>query len=48
MEHDVSQFPQFQDAGQMMLKLDNDGSVMGDVSYLNPDTALYSPKQYGE
>ena len=30
----------------MLLKLDNAGSVFGDVSYLNPDAALYSPAQY--
>ncbi len=41
----VPQFPAFQDAGQMMLKLDNGGSVMGDVSYLNPDAASnYTPR----
>ena len=42
----VPQFPKFQDAAQMLLKLDNAGSIFGDVSYLNPDAALYSPAQY--
>lgn len=42
----VPQSPQFQDAAQFCLKLDNGGSVFGDVSYLNPDGAMYSPMQY--
>jgi predicted dehydrogenase len=42
----VKQHPHFQDIAQMLLKLDNDGSVFGDVSYLTPDSAAYSPKYY--
>jgi predicted dehydrogenase len=42
----VPQHPQFQDAAQMMLQLDNGGSVFGDVSYLTPDSVAYSPPQY--
>ena len=40
----ISQF--FNDAGQVMLKLDNGGGVLGDVSYLTPDGVGYSPPQY--
>jgi predicted dehydrogenase len=42
----VPQFPHFQDAGQMMLKLDNGGGVLGDVSYLTPDAADYGASHY--
>jgi predicted dehydrogenase len=42
----VPQHPQFQDAGQVMLKLDNGGGVLGDVSYLTPDAAGYAAEQY--
>jgi predicted dehydrogenase len=42
----VPQFPHFQDAGQLMLRLDNDGGVLGDVSYLTPDAVAYSATQY--
>ena len=42
----VPQFPQFQDAGQVMLKLDNGGGVLGDVSYLTPDGVAYGASQY--
>jgi predicted dehydrogenase len=42
----VPQHPHFQDIAQMLLKLDNDGSVFGDTSYLTPDAAAYSPKYY--
>jgi len=40
------QFPFFQDCAQMMLKLDNGGGVLGDVSYLMPDSCGYSMRQY--
>ncbi len=33
--------PFFQDAAQLMLRLDNGGGVLGDVSYLNPDSHGY-------
>jgi predicted dehydrogenase len=36
----------FQEAGQLMLRLDNNGGVLGDVSYLAPDTAGYTVPQY--
>jgi predicted dehydrogenase len=42
----VPQFPHFQDAGQLMLELDNGGGVLGDVSYLAPDGIAYSAPQY--
>jgi predicted dehydrogenase len=42
----LPQHPKFQDAGQFMLKLDNNGSVFGDVSYLSPDGLAYSAPQY--
>lgn len=42
----LSEVPHFQDAGQMMLKLDNGGGVLGDVSYLAPDAAGYVAPQY--
>jgi predicted dehydrogenase len=38
--------PWFKDAGQIMLRLDNDGGVLGDVSYLTPDPIGYTPPQY--
>ncbi len=31
----------FQDGAQLMLRLDNDGGVLGDVSYLQPDNFAY-------
>ncbi len=40
------QFPHFQDSGQFMLKLDNQGGVMGDVSYMAPESCGYSLPQY--
>ena len=40
------QFPHFQDAAQMMFQLDNQGGVLGDVSYLAPDGCGYSIPQY--
>lgn len=42
----LPQCPGFQDAGQVMLKLDNGGGVIGDVSYLAPDECGYRMPQY--
>src|SRR3712207_4327171 len=42
----LPQFPHFKDAAQMMLKLDNGGGVMGDLSYLAPEAVGYSVDQY--
>jgi predicted dehydrogenase len=42
----LPQFPDFQDAGQIMLKFDNGGGVLGDVSYLTPDGVAYAAMQY--
>jgi predicted dehydrogenase len=42
----LPQHPHFQDAAQLMLRLDNDGSAFGDVSYLSPDDLAYSAPQY--
>lgn len=42
----VPQHPHFQDAAQFMLKLDNGGGVMGDMSYLTPDGIAYNAPQY--
>lgn len=42
----LPQYPHFQDAGQLMLRLDNDGGVFGDVSYLSPDDLGYGAPQY--
>jgi predicted dehydrogenase len=42
----LPQHPQFQDAAQVMLKLDNGGGVLGDLSYLAPDGIGYSGEQY--
>lgn len=36
----------FEDGGQVMLKLDNGGGVLGDVSYLSPDGLAYGAEQY--
>jgi len=38
--------PFFQDGAQMMLRMDNDGGVIGDVSYLAPDGCGYVLPQY--
>jgi len=35
-------FPHFQDAGQMMLTMENGCGVLGDVSYSSPDSGGYS------
>jgi predicted dehydrogenase len=42
----VPQHPHFQDAAQFMLKLDNGGGVLGDMSYLTPDGIAYAAPQY--
>ncbi|MGB7157339.1 MAG: Gfo/Idh/MocA family oxidoreductase [Tepidisphaeraceae bacterium] len=42
----LPQHPQFQDAGQVILRLDNNGSAFGDVSYLSPDGLGYTAQQY--
>jgi len=39
-------FPHFHDAGQFMLRLDNDCGVLGDVSYFSPDAKGYSLEFY--
>ena len=39
-------FPHFKGAGQFMLKLDNDGGVLCDVSYLAPNLLGYAARQY--
>jgi predicted dehydrogenase len=36
----------FREAGQIMLRLDNGGGVLGDVSYLAPDGCGYNVPQY--
>jgi predicted dehydrogenase len=38
--------PKFQVGAQLMLRLDNDGGVLGDVSYLTPDSFAYRVPQY--
>jgi len=38
--------PHFHDAGQLMLRLDNDAGVIGDVSYAMPDDHGYNLPQY--
>ncbi len=42
----LPQHPHFQDAGQLMLRLDNNGGAFGDVSYLSPDDLGYAAPQY--
>jgi predicted dehydrogenase len=42
----LPQFPHFQDAAQVMLRLDNGGGVLGDLSYLAPDGVGYTAPQY--
>lgn len=42
----LPQHPDFQDAAQFMLRLDNGGGVLGDVSYFAPDGCGYSVPQY--
>ena len=40
------QAPWFEDGAQIMLKLDNGGGVLGDVSYHMPDGCGYSLRHY--
>lgn len=42
----LPQHPKFQDAAQFYLRLDNNGAVFGDVSYLSPDGLAYTAPQY--
>jgi predicted dehydrogenase len=42
----LEQAEHFQDAAQFMLKLDNKGGVLADVSYLAPDSCGYKVPQY--
>ncbi len=42
----LPEFPHFQDGAQIMLRLDNGGGVLGDLSYLAPDALGYSVPQY--
>lgn len=42
----LAEHPHFQDGAQMMLRLDNGGGVLGDMSYLAPDGCGYVLPQY--
>ena len=42
----LKEAPHFQDGAQMLLRMDNDGGVMGDVSYFAPDSGGYDMPQY--
>jgi predicted dehydrogenase len=42
----LKQVPHFQDGAQIMLRLDNGGGVLADVSYLAPDGCGYKAPQY--
>jgi predicted dehydrogenase len=42
----ASEAPDFHDCGQFMLRLSNGGGVIGDVSYLAPDSCGYSMPNY--
>ena len=42
----ASEYPHFEDAGQMMLEMDNGCGVLGDVSYFAPDRAGYRMPYY--
>ncbi len=42
----LTEVPFFQDGAQMMLRMDNAGGVLGDVSYLAPDRGGYEMPQY--
>lgn len=42
----LKQHPEFQDGGTLMLKLDNHGCVLGDVSYLSADTVGFKIPPY--
>ena len=42
----LPQFPHFQECGQAILTLENGAGVMGDVSYLSPDSFAYQMPLY--
>ncbi|MCK5803013.1 MAG: Gfo/Idh/MocA family oxidoreductase [Lentisphaeria bacterium] len=42
----ATEAPFFGDCAQLMLRLDNGGGVIGDVSYLSPDKCGYGIRQY--
>lgn len=42
----IKQHPSFQDGAALMMRLDNDGSVIGDVSYLSSDRHGYTMTPY--
>lgn len=42
----LKEVPHFRDAAQMMMTLENGAGVLGDVSYLTPDSFGYSLPQY--
>jgi predicted dehydrogenase len=42
----LPQYPHFQDGAQLMLKMDNNGGILGDVSYLAPNGCGYGVPQY--
>lgn len=42
----LTEVPHFQDGAQMLLRLDNGGGVLGDVSYFAPDRGGYAMPQY--
>lgn len=42
----LPQHPEFQDGGTLMLRLDNDGCALGDVSYLSADSTGYKNPAY--
>lgn len=42
----LPQYPHFQDGAQLMLRMDNGGGVLGDVSYLAPEKSGYKLPQY--
>jgi len=42
----LKEVPHFQDGAQMLLRMDNGGGVLGDVSYLAPDRCGYKIPQY--
>jgi len=42
----AKQYPHFQDGAQFILKMDNNGGVISDVSYLTPDGTYNVPNYY--
>jgi predicted dehydrogenase len=42
----ATDYPHFEGAGQMMLSMDNGCGVLGDVSYLWPNSQEYTPRFY--